>query len=247
MRSSLLLGAFAAHSLAQTSGTYFNGTAGNDTVEGNLGNDPVDGKYTISAEGIRASFVPYGASLSNLFLNDSSGVERDVVYGFDQAWMYTTGQHGHWGGIPGRYANRIVNSTFTIDGKTSHIIPNENNDTDTLHGGPNGWDYRNFTLVAHTTDSVTFSIADPSGEQGFPGQVIAFVTYTVTPYQWHERIVAIPTTEKTPIMLTSHVYWNLNGWANPDTTTALNHTLFLPYAGLKVSPKLAISRYANGV
>ena len=221
--------------LAQENGTYFNGTAGDDTVAGNLGNDPVDGKYTIVAEGIRASFVPYGASVANLFVNDSKGVERDVVYGFDEAWMYSIGQHGYWGAIPGRYANRIVNSTFTIDGVTSHIIPNENNNTDTIHGGPNGWSYRNFTVVAHTTDSLTFSITDQPEDQGFPGQVVAFVTYTVTPYQWHERIVAVPTTDLTPIMLTSHVYWNLDGWADPDTETALNHTLYLPYAGLRIN------------
>lgn len=134
----------------------------------------------------------------------------------------------------GRYANRIVNSTFTIDGVTSHIPPNENNNTDTLHGGPDGWDYRNFTVVTHTTDSITFSITDPDGDQGFPGQVIAYLTYTVTPYEWHERMVAVATEQKTPIMLSSHVYWNLDGYANNETTTALNHTLYMPYGGLRV-------------
>jgi aldose 1-epimerase len=81
----------------------------------------------------------------------------------------------------------------------------ENNNNDTLHGGPNGWDYRNFTIVAHTTDSITFSIVDPDGEQGFPGEVISYVTYTMTPNTWKIKIVAMATTKKTPIMLTSHV------------------------------------------
>lgn len=215
---------------AQQSASYCNITSGNG------GNNPTpDGKYTIWSEGIRMSFVPYGASISNLFINDSHGIERDIVYGFDEAWMYTTGQHGYWGAVPGRYANRIVNSTFTIDGVTSHIIPNENNLTDTLHGGPDGWSYRNFSVVAYTDSSITFSITDPAGDQGFLGEVVAFITYTAAPYEWRERMVAIPTTEKTPIMLSSHVYWNLDGYANDETDTALNHTLYMPYAGMRTN------------
>jgi len=128
----------------------------------------------------------------------------------------------------------VVGSNFTIDGVTSYVLPNEHNNSDTLHGGPDGWDHRNFTLVAHTTDSLTFSITDPDGEQGFPGQVIAYVTYTVTPYEWHERMVAVSTQKKTPIMLSSHVYWNLDGYANNETNSAMNHALYMPYGGLRV-------------
>lgn len=66
-------------------------------------------------------------------------------------------------------------------------------------------DWRNWTVVAHTTDSITFSLVDPDGDQGFPGEVISYVTYTLTPYQWHIKMVALATTKKTPIMLSSHV------------------------------------------
>ena len=64
---------------------------------------------------------------------------------------------------------------------------------------------RNFTVVAHTTDSITFSIVDPDGKEGFPGEVISYITYTLTPYTWHLKMVAFATTKKTPIMLSSHV------------------------------------------
>jgi aldose 1-epimerase len=61
-----------------------------------------DGKYTIVAEGIRAQFIPYGASLTNLFINDTNGVERDVVLGYDNATYYTQdASHPHLGGVPG--------------------------------------------------------------------------------------------------------------------------------------------------
>ncbi|KAK0820129.1 hypothetical protein LTR02_006700 [Friedmanniomyces endolithicus] len=195
-----------------------------------------DGKYVISSEGITGYFIPYGASISNLFIEDVHGVERDIVLGFDNATYYSESRlHPHLNGVPGRYANRIKNSTFEIDDVTYHTDPNDNNKNDTLHGGSNGWDYRNWTVEAHTTDSITFSLVDPDGSlgMGFPGEVLAYITYTLTPYQWHLRMTALSTTKKTPIMLSSHTYWNLDGFQNPTTPLALNYSLFLPYAGLR--------------
>ena len=138
-----------------------------------------------------------------------------------------------------------------IDGTKYNVTPNENNNNDTLHGGPDGWDYvcipkvhygdfkltvvqRNFTVVAHTKDSITFSIVDPDGKEGFPGEVVSYITYTMKPNAWYFKMVALSTTKKTPIHLTSHTYWNLDGFANPNTPTALNHTLSLPYSGQRI-------------
>ena len=130
------------------------------------------------------------------------------------------------------------NATFSLDGETYHVPPNENvgkPGEDALHGGLRGWDWRNWTVTAHTTDSITFSIVDPDGAEGFPGEVIAYATYTLTPYSWHIRMSAISTTKTTPIMLTSHTYWNLDSFADPATNgTALNHTLHLPYSGERI-------------
>lgn len=194
-----------------------------------------DGKYTISAEGIRAKFIPYGASISNLFINDTNGIERDIVLGFDNASYYSVDKlHPHLGGVPGRYANRIKNSTFVIDGVEYKVDANENGGLDTLHGGSNGWDWRNWTVESHTDTSITFSLLDPDGEQGFPGDVKSYVTYSVTPYSWHLKMLASALTKKTPIMLSSHTYWNLDGFQNNDTATALNHTLSLPYSGQRI-------------
>ncbi|KAK7542939.1 galactose mutarotase-like domain-containing protein [Phyllosticta citricarpa] len=194
-----------------------------------------DGKYTISAEGIRANFIPYGAAISNLFLNDSNGVERDIVLGFDNASYYSIDKlHPHLGSVPGRYANRIKNGTFEIDGVTYHTVKNEHGGVDTLHGGSNGWDWRNWTVAAHTENSITFTIFDKDGEQGFPGDVQSFAQYTLTPYTWHLKMGATALTKKTPIMLSSHTYWNLDGFQNNDTANALNHTFSLPYSGQRV-------------
>ncbi|KAI4741127.1 galactose mutarotase-like protein [Aureobasidium sp. EXF-12298] len=205
------------------------------SIAGNGSSVLPNGKYEISSEGIRANFVPYGAGISNLFIRDAHGIERDIVLGWDNATYYTEDKlHPHFGGVPGRYANRIKNSSFEIDGTTYHITPNENGGLDTLHGGTDGWDWRNWTVTAHTTDSITFSLVDPDGANGFPGEVISYITYTLTPYQWHLKMVAVATTKKTPIMLSSHVYWNLDGFQNPNDPTINNYTVHLPYSGQRV-------------
>lgn len=182
------------------------------TAAGNVPHQDANGKYEISGPGIRAQFIAYGASISNLFINDTSGLERDVVTGWDNASYYEVDrQHPHFGGVPGRYANRIKNSTFTIDGTKYEIVGNENitpenpKGLDTLHGGPDGWDWRNWTVVAHTSNSITFSLVDEDGHEGFPGEVVSYVTYTLGNMTWDIRMVALATTKVTPIMLSSHV------------------------------------------
>ncbi|KAI1139989.1 galactose mutarotase-like protein [Hypoxylon sp. FL0543] len=216
------------------------GGTGSSNVSSSLGPDE-HGFYWIYSEGLSAAFIPYGASIAKLLINDKYGIERDVVAGFDNATAYSLdAAHPHLGAVPGRYANRIQNSTFEIDGQTYHVDPNENptpeapNGADTLHGGSDGWDYRNFTVVSHTNDSITFSIVDPDGKEGFPGEVVSYITYTLSNFTWDIKMVAIATTKKTPIMLSSHTYWNLDGFANNETNTALNHTFYLPYSGQRV-------------
>jgi aldose 1-epimerase len=82
-----------------------------------VGHPDANGKYTIQSRGIRAHFIPYGASISNLFINDTNGVERDIVLGFDNATYYTLdASHPHLGGVPGNShvwdQNRAVNNLF---------------------------------------------------------------------------------------------------------------------------------------
>ncbi|KAK7417747.1 hypothetical protein QQX98_004403 [Neonectria punicea] len=215
-------------------------TAADNTARASKGPDK-NGKYWIYGDGIEAAFIPYGASISNLLINDQYGIQRDIVAGFDNASYYGIDKaHPHFGGVPGRYANRIRNSSFVIDGETYHVTPNDNptaespDGADTLHGGSDGWDYRNFTVVAYTKHSITFSLVDPDGKEGFPGEVVSYVTYTLTGRDWDIKMVALATTKKTPIMLSSHVYWNLDGFSNNETSSIYNHTLHMPYGGQRV-------------
>jgi aldose 1-epimerase len=95
MRYSLLLSSLVALVGAQqlSDGNYDKAALGPDQ----------DGKYTIQSKGIRAQFIPYGASLTNLFILDQHGVERDIVLGFDNATHYAADTtHPHLGGVPGK-------------------------------------------------------------------------------------------------------------------------------------------------
>ncbi|WQF81987.1 Putative aldose 1-/Glucose-6-phosphate 1-epimerase, galactose mutarotase-like domain superfamily [Colletotrichum destructivum] len=235
MRFSLLPAAVGALLLPASMAQFVGGPDGNTTTAPAASPDK-DGKYWISSNHIKAAFIPYGASISDLIIQDQYGIPRDIVAGFDNASYYSIDrQHPHFGGVPGRYANRIKNGTFEIDGETYKVDLNDNNGLNTLHGGSDGWDYRNFTVVSHTNNSITFSFTDPDGKEGFPGEVVALITYTIVDWNWEIKMIATATTKKTPIMLSSHTYWNLDGFANNETSTALNHTLHMPYNGQRVA------------
>jgi aldose 1-epimerase len=130
-------------------------------------------QYTIAAPGITATLIPYGARLTHLLVPDNTGSQRDVVLGYDDPKQYladTLTNHTYFGPIVGRYANRIRNGTFTLPATGSqefHIPENDNKGLDTLHGGFIGYDARNWTVTASSSDSVTFTLLDPADFQGF--------------------------------------------------------------------------------
>lgn len=188
------------------------------------GHDDHFKEYTIEAEHITAKLIPYGARLTSLLVPDRSGQVQDVVVGYDDPKAYlhdTQTDHTFFGAVVGRYANRIKNGAFTVDGKKYQIPRNENDGVDTLHGGNIGYDQRNWTVTAHSKSSVTFTLMDKA-EEGFPGDVITHAMFSVeterTPEnpnglpQLTTKLVSLSLTEKTPIMMSNHIYWNLNGF-----------------------------------
>lgn len=187
-------------------------------------------KYTISAAGINASFIAFGATITNLYVNDKYGTAQDVVLGHDDGSEYLRDVqtiHPYLGPVVGRYANRIRNGTFTIDGVTSRIPTNEHGGLNTLHGGRVGYDQRNWTVVSHNETSITFSLLD-EGFEGFPGSVVTYATYTVEPNRWISRLVSIALDAPTPIMVINHPYWNLGAFVDQNSSTILETSLHLP-------------------
>ncbi|KAL2151028.1 hypothetical protein VTH82DRAFT_6126 [Thermothelomyces myriococcoides] len=189
-----------------------------------------DGRYTISSDGIKAQFIPYGATLTNLFVKDKNGEDIDVVLGYDDVDYYPEDPgHPVYNAIPGRYANRIGNGKYTLDGKT--YLTEKNDGNNTLHSGTNNWSYRFWDVTEVTDDSITFSILDKANSsQGFPGDVKASVTYSVKGSTWNIKMTAEALDHKTPLLLTQHTYFNLDAYRNPDTAKIWDHGLYLPYS-----------------
>lgn len=207
--------------------------------------DPL-ARYTISSSGINATFIPYGARLTDLFVKDRDGIAQDVVMGYDESESYlrdSATRHSYMGAIVGRYANRIRNGTFTLDDNVYHIPKNSANRS-TLHGGNTGYDQRNWTLASHTQSSITFSLYDHAFE-GFPGDVMNYATYTVSPGpRFTTRLVSVPLTHKTPIMLSNHIYWSLGGFVNHAAQKVYSSTLHMPYSSRYV--QVALDQVPNG-
>ncbi|KAJ6628773.1 galactose mutarotase-like domain-containing protein [Mycena sp. CBHHK59/15] len=187
-------------------------------------------KLTAPDGSAMANFMPFGATATNFWVQDKHGKFRDILLGFDNKTLYASQADGHpyFGPIVGRYANRIRNGTFTIpiskdaSGPNKfHILENENNGTDTLHGGIVGYDQRPWTIVKKSSNSVTFSLLDPNGDQGFPGTVITTVTYTLEPKSTWKISMHSIASELTPIMLSGHHYWNLEAYQ--ETQDLLGH------------------------
>ena len=180
--------------------------------------------YTIKSENITAKLIPYGARLTSVLVPDRNGKEQDVLVGYDDAKEYLHDSQTNrtfFGAVVGRYANRIKNGTFSIDDTTYHVPKNENDGLDTLHGGPVGYDMRNWTVTAYSSSSVTFSLLD-KGLEKFPGDVISHATFSVSTEkspdnpkglpQLTTKLVSLALTKKTPVMLANHIYWNLNAF-----------------------------------
>jgi len=181
---------------------------------------------------VSAKFVSVGATLTELWVKDRDGKARDVVLGYDDnTQLLTDPGHPVFNAIVGRYAGRINGGTFSIpisktpDPKapnTYHIPTNDAGGKVTLHGGLIGWDRRNWTLESSTPTSVTYKHIDNANE-GFPGTVTVYATHSVYDGGILRTKVTANATEKTPIMVTQHVYWNLDAFQGTDNV--LDHEL----------------------
>ena len=176
----------------------------------------IDGKsvelYTLSNEsGAKVSITNYGGTVTSIVVPDKGGKMGDVVLGFDSVAEYVE-KSPYFGCITGRYANRIANGKFTLDGKDYSVATN--NDPNHLHGGLKGFDKKIWKArIGNMGDSpsLVLTYTSPDGEEGYPGTLNNSVTYT-----WTQdnalRIRYKSTTDKPTILnLTNHSYFNLAG------------------------------------
>ncbi len=182
------------------------------TPFGNLDDGtPVDAFTLRSAGDLVAKVISYGATLAKLWVPDRNNSLGDIVLGFDDLKGYL-GPHPHFGGIIGRFANRIAKGKFTLDGREYQLAIND--PPNSLHGGIKGFDRAVWAATPSTIPSIAavrFTCASPDGEEGFPGNLGVAVTYSLTDENELKIEYSAQTDKPTPINLTNHSYFNLRG------------------------------------
>ena len=171
--------------------------------------------------GMEVCVTNFGARIVSVLVPDRDGIMRDVVLGFDNIKDYQNVK-SDFGASIGRYANRINQGNITIDGETIQLP--QNNYGHCLHGGPNGWQYKVYKPVEVTRNSISFSLFSPDGDENFPGNVNAKVSYTLTDDNAIRIQYSATADAKTVINMTNHSYFNLSG--NP-SNPAIDHILYI--------------------
>ena len=193
---------------------------------GSVNDQPVH-LYTLSnGRQMSVEITNYGAIVRSILVPDSAGRVGNVALGFATLADYeenstnpAPGGSGstYFGATIGRYANRIANGEFTLDGST-YKLP-KNNAPNTLHGGPEAFNTKVWDATTEKgQDSVGLKLTctDPDGYNGFPGTVETVVTYKLTRDNQLRIDYRASTNEPTVINLTNHTYFNLAGEGSGD-------------------------------
>jgi aldose 1-epimerase len=185
-----------------------------------------------NANGLRARVIDYGAILVSLEVPDRDGKMADIALGFDDLDSYVR-RNPLFGATVGRYANRIANAGFTLDGVEYKLTANAGKNH--IHGGGK----KRFDkivwkgLPVHDKEGVCvqFSHLSKDGEEGFPGNLDCIVTYTLTNKNELKISYKATTDKPTIINLTNHSYFNLAGAGNGDVRgheIMINANLYTP-------------------
>ena len=166
--------------------------------------------------GMKGEFLSYGCRIANLEVPDRRGKFGSVVLGHDTLAEYEAPGDVH-GAVIGRFANRIAGAEFSMKNRTYRLEKNEGENT--LHSASSGFQKR-LWQVKKIEDGeepfVTFSLRSPDGDGGFPGNLLAEVTYTLTAQNELRIDYRAETDAETPLNLTNHAFFNLSGRAGKD-------------------------------
>lgn len=178
--------------------------------------------------GMQLQIINYGATITSLKIPVKNGEIIDVVLGFDNLDSYIKSfdleSAPYFGATVGRYAGRINNGFFILNG--THFQLNKNNNEHAIHGGIIGFSQKIWKVKSinyNGNPSITFTHFSPHGDENFPGDLTIELTYTLTDLNELILDYKATTTEDTIINLTHHSYFNLDG----HNTSVLNQELFV--------------------
>lgn len=166
--------------------------------------------YTLrNANGVSVALTNYGGIITSVRTPDRSGNSGEITLAYDELDRYLAG-HPFFGAFVGRFANRIAEGRFTIDGTTYQLAQNKGSVH--LHGGVRGfdkyiWNAREFNEPDRV--GVVLSRTSPDGEEGYPGNLTARITVSLNEEDELAFEYVAETDRPTPVNLTNHTYWNL--------------------------------------
>ncbi len=179
---------------------------------GTLPNGTAIEQYTMTnANGMMVKFITLGGCITAIDAPDRTGHMADVVLGYHDLAGYDT-NNTYFGGIIGRYGNRIAKGTFTLEGATYHLPIN--NGVNSLHGGTTGFNLQVWKVTPVTVDNgvaAKLTYTSPDGQDGYPGTMQVAVTYTLDDTNALTIHYEATTDKPTVVNLTSHSYFNLRG------------------------------------
>ncbi len=194
--------------------TAFGTTAGGRKVEA----------FQLSAFGLSATFLNYGAILQDLRLD---GLPHSLTIGSDQLSAYEGAMKYH-GSIVGPVANRISGAKTNINGKIRRF-DNNHVEKHTLHGGRYGVQTRIWQVTQHSTSSLTFTLDLADGDGGFPANRRIVARYQIATGPTLRLTITTETDAPSIANLTNHSYWNLDGTGHMrDHSLQINATTYLP-------------------
>lgn len=195
---------------------------------GNLPSGESIDLYTLRNEkGVEVTITNFGGKIVTLKVPDRAGKLEDVVLGYDSLEPYTK-PNPFFGTLVGRYANRIANGRFSLDGKTYTLV--KNNGPNSLHGGARGFDKVVWT-PAIIGETLQLKYVSKDGEEGYPGTLSATVMYSLSSDSGLQIYYEATTDKDTVVNLTNHSYFNLAGHANGhilDHQLTINADKFTP-------------------
>ncbi|HDJ33225.1 MAG TPA: galactose mutarotase [Bacteroidetes bacterium] len=189
-----------------------------ETFRGEIDSKPVELYTLTNKNGIRILLTNYGARIVSIYTPDREGNWADITLGFSTAEEYP-GEGLNLGCTVGRYANRIKGGQFELDGETYQLALNDG--PNTLHGGVKGFDDQVWE-GEQEGNSVTFTYHSPHMEEGYPGNMDVWVTYTLTDEDELRIDYKATTDQATIVNLTNHAYFNLSG---EGSGTILDHDM----------------------
>ncbi len=161
-----------------------------------------------NSKGMTVKLTNYSGAIVSIMVPDKDGNFDDVVLGYDDLDGYIKGTSTQ-GALVGRYANRIANGKFTLNGKEIELRCNEG--TNCLHGGIVGFNKRVWTVDAQSDDSVTFGYFSPDQEENFPGNLKVTCKYTLTEDNELKLEYNGKSDADTILNMTNHSYFNIGG------------------------------------